>query len=452
MAEPNDGTALTGLTRDIADRLADFALRTASGDGPDRPHLHHDRLGLANGHPGMALALLCAGRALDDSGLLDGARAVLRSAAAGTAQRPYSGPGLYTGTAGFASVLLAFAEHDERYLPSLRRVADSFGEQVAATRRPAPGTGLPFTAYDVVEGASGQLAAAVRLATVVGAPEGSPLRTAIDELVDYLDAVTAADGQQRFGWLMTPAHYPPAFPWYAERAPHGMYNLGFAHGLPGILGAFTAAAAAGYGGSRVTGKVADLAEWLVLHRTADPDPRAGWAVCLQAEEHTLRPVHDPAEEPSRAAWCYGAPGIGTGLLAAAAVLDDADLRETAIGALRRVLDTDPAYRHVFAPTLCHGHAGMAAVYRRAHAETGVEEFRDMADRSLAAVVGLADPDRPFLVADEPEAGQRVDDPGFLTGAAGTLLALSAAVRPEVADWDELLFLTPARSGERTAAR
>ncbi|MBD0689591.1 lanthionine synthetase C family protein [Streptomyces sp. CBMA123] len=447
---------MTGLTRDIADRLADFALRTTPDrDRPDRPHLHHDRLGLANGYPGMALALLSAGRALDDSGLLDGARAVLRRSAEATAQQPYSGPGLHTGTAGFASVLLEFARHDERYLPSLRRVADSLGEQITAVRRPRPGPGLPFTAYDVIEGAAGQLAAAARIAALLGAREGDSLHRAVAELIEYLDMLTDLDEQHRYGWLMTPDHYPSAFPWYAERAPHGMYNLGFAHGLPGILGALCAAAAAGFGSTRVIGKVAALAEWLVDNRVQDQDrdARASWAVCLPAEESSLRPVHDPAQEPARAAWCYGAPGIGIGLLGAAAVLDDPGLRETATGALCRVLDTDPKHRNVFSPTLCHGHAGMAAVYRRAHRQTGVEEFGAMADRSLAAVADLADPDRPFLVADEPDPGRRVDDPGFLTGAAGTLLALSAAVSPDAADWDELLFLTPAgaRYSERTTA-
>lgn len=64
--------------------------------------------------------------------------------------------------------------------------------------------------------------------------------------------------------------------------------------------------------------------------------------------------------------------------------------------------------------------------------------------SFHAITELADKTRPFFVADEPQRGNKVDDPGFLTGAAGTLLALCGDSPEGLTGWDDILFLVPVR--------
>ncbi|MER7848549.1 lanthionine synthetase C family protein [Kitasatospora sp. NPDC096077] len=432
----------TEVARAVADRLAAFAGAAGSSEQPAWPDPLKDEASLADGYPGMALALLHAGKALDEPGPIGAAQALLRRSAQATAVRPLSEAGLYNGTAGFASVLLEFAAHDRRYLPSLRRVADSFGEQIAARELPEPGEGLPLSAFDVISGAAGQLAAAVRLCTALEAAPDDPIRTAAERLTAYLLRVSAPDDRQRPGWF-TPPDYYGAYPGYDEQAPHGMYNLGFAHGLPGIVSALCVAAAAGIGGSGPSEAIARGTTWLVENRLADDVPGAAWPNLLKAEEGTGLPLAPTGRRSARAAWCFGAPGIGIALLNAAGVLGDSALRETAVGALQRVVDWSPAERYIFAPNLCHGHSGLLAIYRRAHEVTGTDSFRIMAEDSLRAVLSKADEARPYVVADEPRPGELVDDPGFVNGAAGVLLALCGALAPRATGWDELFLLTPA---------
>ncbi|MFB7664642.1 lanthionine synthetase C family protein [Kitasatospora sp. NPDC056138] len=427
------------VARAVADRLAVFA--GAAGERVGRESVPEGS-GLADGYPGIALSLLHAGRALDEPELIDAGQALLRRSAQATAESPLSGAGLFTGTAGFASVLLDFSAHDRRYLSSLRRIADRLGEQIAATPRREPGAGLPSSDFDVIAGAAGQLAAAARLCTVLESAPGDPIRTAAEQLTAYLLRVTELDSRQRFGWLTTPDYYPP-YPGYEEQGPHGLYNLGFAHGLPGVVSALCAAAAAGIGGSGPAERLAQTTAWLVRNRLMDDVPGAAWPNSLRAEEGTGLPVAPLGRRSARAAWCYGAPGIGISLLSAAKVLGDTGLEETAVGALQRVVDWAPAERNVFAPNLCHGHAGLLAVYRRAYAATGSASFRAMAEDSLSTLLSMADEARPYLVADEPKRGDLVDAPGFLNGAAGVLLALCGALSPQAAGWDEIFFLTPA---------
>ncbi|MFI9722492.1 lanthionine synthetase C family protein [Streptomyces sp. NPDC052396] len=430
------------VARAMAGRLA--VLAGEAGEAGERTGRESmpDEASLATGYPGIALSLLHAGRVLAEPALIDAGQALLRRSAQATVEKPLSGAGLYTGTAGFASVLLDFSAHDPRYLPSLRRIADRLGEQIAAEPRREPGEGLPERDFDVVAGAAGQLAAAARLCVALESTPGDPVHTAAEQLTEYLLSVTEPDSRQRVGWFTPPHHYP-AHPGFKEQNPHGLYNLGFAHGLPGIISALCAAAAAGIGGSAPAEGLARTTAWLVRHRLADDLPGAAWPSFLQAEEGTGRPVTPAGRRSARAAWCYGAPGIGISLLSAAKVLGDNGLEETAVGALQRVVDWAPAERFIFAPNLCHGHAGLLTVYQRAYAATGLASFRTMAEDSLSAVLSLVDEDRPYLVADEPERGQRVDDPGFLNGAAGVLLALCGALSPQAAGWDEIFFLTPA---------
>ncbi|MEU4116304.1 lanthionine synthetase C family protein [Kitasatospora sp. NPDC028055] len=426
----------------MADRLTVFARTPGASGEPTGPEPLSDGASLADGYPGIALSLLHAGKALDEPGLIEAAQAVLRRSAQATAERPLSEAGLYNGTAGFASILLEFSIHDGRYLPSLRRVADRLGEQIAARPLLEPGKGLPLSAFDVISGAAGQLAAAVRLCSVLESRPGDPIRTAAERLTAYLLRVTEPDDRHRFGWF-TSTDYYAAYPGYDEQAPYGMYNIGFAHGLPGIVAGLSAAAVAGIGGSGPAETIARTTAWLVENRLRDDVPGAAWPNVLQAEEGTGLPVPPTGRRSARAAWCYGAPGIGTALLNAARVLGDTALEATAVGALQRVVDWSPAERYIFSPNLCHGHAGLLAIYQRAHALTGSAAFESMAEQSLRAVLSKADEARPYVMADEPRPGEPVDDPGFVNGAAGVLLALCGVLAPRATGWDEIFLLSPA---------
>lgn len=421
----------------------DLALRIARLADPNcelpRPR-PHEGVTLTSGYSGSAVALLYAGEFFDDDGLRAAARTLLKRAAQDTVDHAVWRFGLFDGLAGFASVLVDFVAVEPRYLPTLERTADQLGNAMADAVRPQPGDGIPFEAYDVACGAAGQLATALRLMSAMDRPPASVTEAAL-LLTDYLVQVTDLDDHGRPGWLLTPNYYPVGLDWYGKQSPHGMYNLGFAHGMPGILAALSGAAAVGIGGAAVVKRVQDLAEWLTVH-TCDAGKGPTWPTAYNASPDSKILEYDKNARPARAAWCYGAPGIALALLSATAATNEPKFADTAVAALRRIVTASSHERNVSQVSLCHGHAGLATIAHRAATITGLDEFTSLRDQQLQAVVAKADPARPFLFADQPAPGEFIDDPGFLNGASGVLLSLLAPLAPTRTLWDEMLFLTP----------
>ncbi|WP_067888372.1 lanthionine synthetase C family protein [Nocardia vaccinii] len=430
-------SVLRNTTEEVADRLSRLA--DPSILGLPRPVVH-EAITLGSGYSGIALALLHASHALGRSDLVDPARALLRQAADSTALRPADRLGLYNGYAGFAWAVTEFAVCEPRYLPTLSRTAGNLGTLLGSTALREPGTGVPFEAYDVIAGVAGQLTALLRAYAVLPDPP-LVLTEAATRLTAYLMRLTDVDDVGRHGWYVAPRFCSPDV---RERSPHGLYNLGLAHGIPGVLAALCAAAHSGVGGREVRERVREIALWLCTHRLAEtvgPD----WPVWLDASAAQHVPVRSSDAPAARTAWCYGSPGIAMVLLSAAALTGTAEPADTAVAALRRVMAAGVRERDVFAPTLCHGHAGLAAVFQRAWRVTGLTEFQAARDASVNEVLALADPRRPYVLADRREVGRLVDDPGFLMGAAGVLSVLSGALSTAVCTWEDVLFLAPCLS-------
>ncbi|WP_433475098.1 lanthionine synthetase C family protein [Spirillospora sp. CA-142024] len=390
---------------------------------------------MGSGDLGIALALLHASEALDDERYLKAGQAVLRRAAEATAREPLVAAGLFTGTAGFAWVLAEFARRDPRYGRSLRSVTDRLAER--SPDLPERG-GVALGDYDVINGAAGQLAAMLKAAETLGAASDSKPRDAADRLVAYLLKVTDLDADGAPNWFCPPRLYPKAAPWFHDQFPDGMYNLGFSHGLPGMLAALTLAALAGIRRRQVEDRVAELADRLAEWRL-DDGGGPSWPGALRAAPGSRLPVRTEDDAPARTAWCYGAPGVAASLLSAATISGGTSL---AVAALTRVRATPQSERRTFAPTLCHGVAGLLSVYTRAYAQTGDPAFEEMRNDTRARLCAMASDEHPFVFADMPEPDRPSHDTGLLEGAAGVLLALLGTVSPEASRWDEVLFLTP----------
>lgn len=216
------------------------------------------------------------------------------------------------------------------------------------------------------------------------------------------------------------------------------YNLGLSHGIPGVLAILARLASFPELRARVLPLLEGGCAWLLTQRlgpefdSAFPDYSA----------------HDIAPKPARLAWCYGDPGVAAALLAAARALGRADLERAALAtahvAARRTLESS----QVVDSGLCHGAAGVAHVFNRLHQATGDAACRDAAlvwfRRCLTRVS-----DRPHIAGfatfsfERDHGGEWVEDAGLLTGAAGTGLALLAAISDRDPEWDRFLLLDSA---------
>lgn len=231
----------------------------------------------------------------------------------------------------------------------------------------------------------------------------------------------------------TPVDLLPAFA--RERTPGGYYNLGVAHGVPGVVGLLARACLAGVAEERARPLLEGAVTW-VLSEDVERGGRRRYPVAVGPGIEA---------QPTRLAWCYGDPGVAAALLAAARAADRSDWEAAALGIARRAAATPPAESGAVDPGLCHGAFGLAHLYNRMHQATGATHLGETARRWYEIGLDMRSTERgiagfsswDFQVGTEPEW---VDDPGFLTGAAGVGLALLAATTEIAPEWDRVLLL------------
>jgi hypothetical protein len=227
-------------------------------------------------------------------------------------------------------------------------------------------------------------------------------------------------------WVTPPRHLPPH---QLELHPKGYYNLGMAHGVPGII-AVLARIAARSDAPPIAATLRDEAvRWVLACDLAD-----GFPTCID--------IAGAPPMPTRSAWCYGDPGVVLALWSAALLAG----RGTEVYAplIDRWIDRDDERARVQDAGLCHGAIGLAHACNRLFQASGIARYRDAArvwiDRGLA----LRRPGEGiggFRFVGPPDASGNwwIDSADFLDGAAGVGLGLAAAITPVSPDWDRLLL-------------
>jgi lantibiotic modifying enzyme len=221
--------------------------------------------------------------------------------------------------------------------------------------------------------------------------------------------------------------------------PGGALNCGLAHGIPGPLAALSTAMSLG---SRVAGHAAAVrsaAQWLADRRFEDAWG-LNWPSAVAAYPDASTSAWDAM--PSRASWCYGAPGVARSLWLAGQALDDDGLRDTAVCAMSAVLGRPIHAWGIDSPAFCHGLSGVLQVVLRFAVDTGAPQFIEGASHLVDRLIGCYSPDRPLgFASPEPPDNTLVDRPGLLEGAPGVVLALLAAATDIEPSWDRLFLLS-----------
>lgn len=218
--------------------------------------------------------------------------------------------------------------------------------------------------------------------------------------------------------------------------PRGFTFTGVAHGAAGTISLLAAAHAAGVECRPLLDRAV---AWLLAQRLP---PAAASVFSYETAEDGAAP-DAPLGRPSRLAWCHGDPGIAAALLGAARRAGEPTWEREAIAVARRAAARSAAEDDVADAGLCHGSGGLLHLFNRMYQATGDPSLEAAArfwfDRTLALRrpgEGIAG----FLAWDNDVrgvAGWR-SVPGFLTGAAGTGLALLAAATAIEPAWDRVL--------------
>jgi lantibiotic modifying enzyme len=236
------------------------------------------------------------------------------------------------------------------------------------------------------------------------------------------------------------------YPEERQRFPHGMINLGVAHGVPGVLPVLAQAAAVGAAPESARALLRGAVAWLLSRKL----PAGGESVFPDA--------WGPGAElrPARAGWCYGDPGIAATLWVTARVAGEPAWEAEALSLAHTAARRPPETGGVRDACLCHGAAGLGHLFNRLYQATGDPELLAAARTWMERALDLREPGRGVagFVTWGPDATGAMDwrdDPSLLTGAAGVALALLAATTSVEPAWDRVLLLSPISMNARETA-
>ena len=223
-------------------------------------------------------------------------------------------------------------------------------------------------------------------------------------------------------WRTRPELLPD---WLRRQAPDGCYNVGLAHGVPGVIALLGSARAVDVAPATASRLLDGSVAWVLAQECRDGGPRfPAWI--LPDGEASRGPLH----------WCYGDPGVAGAIFAAGDAADRPEWTSAAVDVALRTAGRAADETAVVEPGICHGSAGLGHIYNRFWQATGDARF------SVAARLWLER--TPALLGGTSDAG-------FLEGTAGIGLVLLSAlgVHPE---WDTVLGLSaPSRSGDLSPA-
>ena len=272
----------------------------------------------------------------------------------------------------------------------------------------------------------------------VYAAEQLPSLSAIECLacvVNRLDEIAerTPDG---ITWFTSPKLLPD---WQRQLCPNGYYNLGVAHGVPGVI-AFLAQVLAldgrgVHGVTRVRTKARQLLEGAVAWLLAQKSVGSSGSFF----SHWIGPGITPAS--SRVAWCYGDLGIAAALLAAARSLSNPKWEREALRLAQRTAERSFARSGVKDCGLCHGAAGVGHLFNRMFQASGRAWLKHAARRWFERTLEMQHPERGVAGYAAFQLDHWSNELGILEGAAGVSLALLAAVTPIEPRWDRMLLVS-----------
>ncbi len=295
----------------------------------------------------------------------------------------------------------------------------------------------PDTEYDLIRGLVGL--AVYFFEGLPAAASSRGLRLVLMRLQELCEH--GADG---IAWSTGPRRLPEM---KGEGDVGACYDLGVAHGSPGILAVLAMAVASGIETPRAERLAKGLVSWLRSRKQSTHEVGSVFPNWWSA---------DAAPSRARQAWCYGDPGLASAWLWSAQLMGRDDWKEEALELLAGCLPMESGEAGIVDAGLCHGSAGLAQIFNRAYQHTRQDRFRlgalEWLRRTLSlrgksgiggyrAYMPLRRGPSGTIRASDSEAW--TDNPSFLEGSIGTGLCLLASVSRLTPDWDRrLLISTP----------
>lgn len=264
-----------------------------------------------------------------------------------------------------------------------------------------------------------------------GAPAAKhALELIVERLYETAERSQEIDDTDVVTWFTPPELL---IPMQLERTPHGFYNLGQAHGVPGIIGLL--------GRTYSAGIAKDKAKWLL-------DRAVAWLLKQRLPSTAVSCFADtisqgvPIREDCRLAWCYGDAGIAASLLLAARCTRTESWEGEALEIAQRSARRAPETCGVTDACVCHGSAGLAHIFNRFYQATRDELYAGAARFWVERTLQFREPGKGaagYLTwgMGTNQSIELQPKLGLIQGIAGIGLALLAAVSDTEPCWDRV---------------
>jgi hypothetical protein len=237
-----------------------------------------------------------------------------------------------------------------------------------------------------------------------------------------------------------PTRPPLLSRWFRDQSGTGIFNLGVAHGLPGVIYLLSRIVSENVERDRSSVLLEGALRWLLAHQNP-PGSESSFPGYVPSELACVPDARCRRPMTTRLAWCYGDLGVAAVLLHVAGQLGRADLRETARKVLRGCIAREAASNCLEDISLCHGAAGVAHMYNRIYQSDGDTRYREAAIHWFRVALSMRKPGEGVGGVKSRLDGAEHPSPGFLTGGIGVALALLAALTPLEAGWDRRIALS-----------
>jgi hypothetical protein len=221
-----------------------------------------------------------------------------------------------------------------------------------------------------------------------------------------------------------------------EKFPRGYYNLGMAHGIPGVIRLFAEAVRADVNAETAQRMLESTVPWLL------------GKIVKQGDDQFLRGYVEGDPLPRRRlAWCYNELGAMTAIIIAGKICGHSEWIDRAAEVLTTTVGTPLDLSGARDASLCHGTAGIAHIYQWLGYELDSGAFREESRRWFEITVKMREEGRYsggyFYISMDPETKERIRTTNhtFLEGGPGIGLALLSAAWNVLPGWNRLLGLS-----------
>lgn len=235
-------------------------------------------------------------------------------------------------------------------------------------------------------------------------------------------------------WFTSPNLLPQQ---QREQYPQGYYNVGLAHGVPGIIALLARIQAVGIAREKAGRLLEGAVRWLLLQQLPDN--------AISSFPSIIAP--DWPAENSRLAWCYGDAGIAAALFLAARLTGTSTWEQQALVIARKAARREPQSCRVVDSCFCHGSAGLAHIFNRFYQATHDELFSRTARYWIERTLQFRKPGTGAAGYSVLTSTDDITLPprfqprfGLLEGIAGIGLPLLAAVTAIEPCWDRIFLV------------